>query len=193
MTRAELANWVQRARALFRGDWDETTFAVALPRIAAAEYEDAVAALDDYAAVWGGDRSRFIASRFWESLERHRARRRESSAEASAERRLAWGAEANAEARRVAAEWRAIAERVADAPASERARALAILAGFGWGSPPADPSRWGRSWTLAVDDLIRGTACPARDGSGGWGAVVGPVEFWGRAPRPSEIAASGLG
>lgn len=66
MTSSELAEFVGRVRRLFRGEIDEEIFALAKVRIGGLRLPVCLAALDDYALLYGGSRGKFIPAKFFE-------------------------------------------------------------------------------------------------------------------------------
>lgn len=200
MTKSDLAEFAVSAKRHFRGDWDDSLWKLALPRIAAEPREIAFRALDEYALQYAGPRARFLPSKFFQILG---AVRDQMEGARAADRRIAdstarmMALDENAKA--VEADWLERRREIEIANPLHVGEAIDFLRSIGWGNPPQDFSAWSKAWILAVSDLVTGRDGPALDPETGSfvnreGRAINPVpprEFYRMAGKaaPSALGA----
>ena len=147
MNNMELGRFAARVRVLFGGAIDEPLFAIALREISSHDAGRAFAALDSYAARYGGGKMRFFSGKFFEFLDavpKHEP-------DAVLARAAAFDAENGARAA-IETEWETLRQRVEAIPLDRRRATMdTVRRRYAYlGEPSGDTLS--RSWLVAILD-----------------------------------------
>lgn len=152
MTSAELAEFVGRVRKLFRGEIDEEIFALAKVRIGGLRLPVCLAALDEYALLYGGSKGKFIPAKFFEFYAKRTVT--EETASATTAERLKSKALSDALDRdAIEEDWRRIRQTCEQLDERTRSEIVAFLEAHRWNRFPIDVAEWSRVQILAVSDI----------------------------------------
>jgi len=192
VTSSELAEFVARVRVLFRGEMDEEIFALAKQRIAGLRLSVCLAALDDYALIYGGSRGKFIPAKFFEFYAK-KTTTEETAPATKREKAVARELALDVESQRVSEDWDRLREDLRRLNPRRRDE-IANYLGSARGRPfPPAVEDWSRVELLAVHDIATGRGVEEVD----WETVttgepggrsrpnfdssrlIDPREFWG--------------
>ncbi len=152
MTSSELAEFVGRVRRLFRGEIDEEIFALAKIRIGGLRLPVCLAALDDYALLYGGSKGRFIPAKFFEFYAK-RTVTDETATSTTKERLQSKALSDSLEREAIEEDWRQIRETCEQLDERTRSEIVRFLEGSGWSRFASSVSEWSRVQILAVSDI----------------------------------------
>lgn len=181
MTSSELAEFVGRVRRLFRGEIDEEIFALAKVRIGGLRLPVCLAALDDYALLYGGSRGKFIPAKFFEFYAK-RTTTDENAPATKVEKAVSRHLADEVERERIAEDWdrlRSICQSLAH---PRRSEIVNFLHARGWSRFPDRIEDWSQVQILAVSDIatdriVDGFWNPETMRTDG---TEDPRSFWGR-------------
>ncbi len=181
MTSSELAEFVGRVRRLFRGEIDEEIFALAKVRIGGLRLPVCLAALDDYALLYGGSKGRFIPAKFFEFYAK-RTVTDETATSTTKERLQSKALSDSLEREAIEQDWRRIRSTCEQLDERTRSEIVRFLEGSGWSRFASSVSEWSRVQILAVSDIASDRFVEMRfDPETGKSAQTeDPRSFWSR-------------
>lgn len=179
-----------RLRELFRGAWDEAVWDAAREEIQRLRPSLAAAALERYGMMHGGERSRFYAGQFMKCVAELQPGNDEAMRAAKLRVALEVAqAERSELERRIDADWEERRAEIRAADAADLRAAIAVLEGAGWRPPAGDPATWGRSWLVALSDLVTDRInywrCEVNNGKAHYSDPCTAREYWAVQPPPS--------
>lgn len=182
MTSSELAEFVARVRVLFRGEMDEEIFALAKQRVAGLRLSVCLAALEDYALIYGGSRGKFIPAKFFEFYAK-KTTTEETAPATKREKAIARGLSLDVERQSVEDDWSRIREDLRRLDPRRRDEIANYLGSARGSSFPPTLEQWTSAELLAVHDIATGRRVERTDQSG----TDDPREFWGGIFRARRI------
>lgn len=181
--------FVVRLRELFRGAWDEAVWEAARDEIQRLRPSLAAAALERYGMMHGGERSRFYPGQFMKCVAEMMPGNEEAMRAAKLRilRETAQAERTDAE-RRIDSDWDERREEIRAARADDLRAAIAVLEGAGWRPPAGDPTTWGRSWLVALSDLVTDRInywrCEVKNGKAHYSDPCRARDYWASQPPP---------
>lgn len=151
MTSSELAEFVGKVRRLFRGEIDEEIFALAKVRIGGLRLPVCLAALDDYALLYGGSKGRFIPAKFFEFYAKRTTE--ETSQTTKVAKAVSRHLADDVERGTIAEDWRRIRSICETLDAATRSEIVRFLEGSGWSRFSSSVFEWSQVQILAVSDI----------------------------------------
>jgi len=191
VTSAELAEFVGKVRRLFRGEIDEEIFALAKVRIGGLRLPVCLAALDDYALLYGGSKGKFIPAKFFEFYAK-RTVTDETSTPTPAERLKSKALSDALDRDAIEEDWRRIRQTCEQLDERTRSEIVSFLEAHRWNRFPIDIAEWSRVQILAVSDIATDRFVDREDPRSFWVRVGGGAIRVGDTPRSRPSLDSSL-
>jgi hypothetical protein len=161
---------------------DEEIFALAKQRVAGLRLSVCLAALEDYALIYGGSRGKFIPAKFFEFYAK-KTTTEETAPATKREKAIARGLSLDVERQRVEDDWSRIREDLRRLDPLRRADITNYLGAARGSSFAPALEQWTSAELLAVHDIATGRRVERTDQSG----TDDPREFWGAIFRARRI------